>query len=1026
MIPKTFEDSFLQVKELAARFGANESAFLSPRYQEAEVRQDFLDKFWVALGWDVHHEEHPNPYEREVKIEKGVMVENRGKRADYAFFTSPNFLQARFMAEAKKPARQLKNPNDCFQAMRYGWNANTPLAVLTDFEQFLVLDSRYKPSVEKALNGLLADFHYTQFSDEETFRKIYYLFSREAVGDNSLEKFIQTLKKPSKAKKATLAPAIQIQPVGDTFLGELDVHRDELARAFKRARTDLGGDELTEITQRTLDRLVFIRFLEDKLVEPSEIIDRLGSRGASAWRDLANEIPRLNKIYNGTIFKEHSILDAPDFEPAGKAFTETVAWLSHKNSAYDFNTIPIHILGSIYERFLGKTINDKAQVEEKPEVRKAGGVYYTPEYIVSYIVENTIGALLQKPARSKGAVGDAGALTTVRASATGATPDEIAKMRFADIACGSGSFLLGMFDYVIKYHVEWYGTNKTRRADAIKSGLCRETADGSLQLTLEHKRDILLNNIYGVDLDAQAVEVAQLSLYLKLLEEENAATVQPKLGGLREQLLPSLNKNIVHGNSLIDYDIMEGQLFDSRDLRKLNPMSFKDAFPEVFANGGFDAIVGNPPYIRIQGFPEEQIRYFSKRFQAATGNFDIYVNFIEKAFSLLKASGLLGQIVPNKFFKTDYGVGLRGFVTTHRAVSQIVDFGANQVFEATIYTCLFFLTKSPSNNFRYASAQTSPQALEELVFESFEAERFEKDSWVFVNLESLAILRKLNQNSKRLLDLPAEMSRGSSSGNDDVFMVGFLDDGIENDITRIPVFATDFSRYSFVPKYEWKIIFPYLVGENGIETIPESDLKSRFPKSHEYLSRNRDELAKRKQFKEWYGYSAPRNLMLHERAQILIPLLANRGLFSLVPAEFRGKLCPMASGGFTITLDPKTELRPEYILGLLNSRLLFWKLQNESNLFRGGWITCTKQYFGELPIHTINFDDPNEKAVHDRIVGSVERMIEAKKNLADARTDRDRQIFERLCTTLDTQIDELVYQLYGLTDEEIRVVENNK
>ena len=226
--------------------------------------------------------------------------------------------------------------------------------------------------------------------------------------------------------------------------------------------------------------------------------------------------PRLNSIYNGIIFKPHAILDSPDLKPDGRTFQKTVDWLSHKNSAYDFNTLPVHILGSIYERFLGKTItvtDKRAKVEEKAEVRKAGVVYYTPEYIVTYIVENTIGKLIA--ARS---------------------PDEIAKMRFADIACGSGSFLLGVFDYLIKYHVGWFGKNKTRREDAVKKGRCRETPDGNLQLTLEHKRDILLNNIYGVDLDAQAVEVAQLSLYLKLLEEETAASVQPKLGGLQEQL----------------------------------------------------------------------------------------------------------------------------------------------------------------------------------------------------------------------------------------------------------------------------------------------------------------------------------------------------------------------------------------------------------------------------------------------------------------------------------------------------------
>ena len=258
-----------------------------------------------------------------------------------------------------------------------------------------------------------------------------------------MKDFAATLAKFRGARQAKLFQTAQIQPVDETFLSELDKQREELARSFKTKNINLEKDELTEITQRTLDRLVFIRFLEDKLVEPTEIIDNLGTKSGSAWRDFIAEMPRLNRIYNGIIFKPHDILDDPNFAPDEFTFEIIRDWLAHRNSAYDFNSIPIHILGSIYERFLGKTIEtteNSARVVDKPEVRKAGGVYYTPEYIVRYIVENTIGKLIKKK-----------------------KPEEIAAMRFADIACGSGSFLLGIFDYLISYHVEYFSQNKTRR-----------------------------------------------------------------------------------------------------------------------------------------------------------------------------------------------------------------------------------------------------------------------------------------------------------------------------------------------------------------------------------------------------------------------------------------------------------------------------------------------------------------------------------------------------------------------------------
>ncbi len=705
------------------------------------------------------------------------MVQGRGKRADYAFYTAPNFSQARFMTEAKKPSRQLENAQDCFQAIRYGWNSNTPIAVLTDFEQFLVLDSRYKPSVETAANRIIKKFHYTEFADEEKFKETYFLFSREAIGNNSLEDFAKTLKGGKGAKKSKVAGTTIIQPIDEEFLSELDEQRLVLAKAFKNRNAELDGETLTEITQRTLDRLVFLRFLEDKLVEPDSVIDSLGKKSGSAWRDFIGEMPRLNQIYNGTLFRHHTILDNPNFAPDERAFEKTRDWLAHNNSPYDFNSIPIHILGSIYERFLGKTIettDKRATVVDKPEVRKAGGVYYTPEYIVRYIVANTIGKLIE-----------------------GKTPEEIAALRFADIACGSGSFLLGVFDYLIAYHVEYYSgnilvqspnaertlkkppakrggsqtevwtlnKNKKRRADAVKQGLCRETIEGNLQLTIQYKRELLLNNIYGVDLDAQATEVAQLSLYLKLLEEETTATKQQFLSGFREQLLPSLNKNIVHGNSLIDYDIMDGMLFDTRELKQLNPMSFQTTFPEVFQKG---------------------------------------------------------------FVKSKDSLPINSFV-------------------------------------------------------------------------------------------------------------------IENDLIVQNIVAHIMNPFEHIK------IIGAVVSKN----------------SH---------------------------------ADIVILDTVNR-------------------------LSNISEMSSQYLLALLHSKLINWYVYRFIFAKAIRTMHFDTPVSDKLPIRTIDFTKPPEKAAHDRLVELVEKMLGAKKSLAAAQTDKDKQFYQRFCESLDNQIDNLVYQLYELTQDEINIVE---
>lgn len=347
------------------------------------------------------------------------------------------------------------------------------------------------------------------------------------------------------------------------------------------------------------------------------------------------------------------------------AFADICESLAHINSPYDFDAIPIHILGSIYERFLGNVIvatEKRVRVEPKPEVRKAGGVYYTPEYIVRYIVENTVGKLI-----------------------AGRTPDQIAEMRFADIACGSGSFLLGVFDLLLTYHGQFYNDNpnKARKGDCIKH-------DGKLYLSLRKKREILLNNIYGVDIDAQAVEVCQLSLYLKLLNDETTASAHQYLLEFEhtahmKRLLPDLSKNILCGNSLIGRDILEGQLFPSEEERKLNPLDFEDGFPEVMKRGGFDAIVGNPPYVNAWDFFENQLtaRQFindGSHYKTADRHWDLYVLFLERAYQLTKQGGRFSFIIPFTYAIQKYAIPSRKLLLKESTIESIADIRTVRVF----------------------------------------------------------------------------------------------------------------------------------------------------------------------------------------------------------------------------------------------------------------------------------------------------------------------------------------------------------
>ena len=1024
-IPEGFEEAFDRIEHLVTIFKQNELRYISAAYSEAQARLDFIDKFWVALGWDVSHETQTDPYKQEVKVERGVGTNEWRKRADYAFL-APNFRDVRFFVEAKKPHAGIDSPDFYFQTIRYGWNSRIPLSVLTDFEELRVLDCRHKPDIRTALGRSVLKYHYTDYREKEKFRTLYYLFSREAVLDGSIERFENGMPRFSRKRVRPGVAGGDHQDIDESFLQEIDDYRQELARSYKRKNPELNSDELTEVTQRTLDRLVFMRFLEDKLIETDSLIEDLHKRG-KPWRNFISASRRLNRIYNGVIFKEHRLLDNESFKPDERVFDKISRSLSHAGSPYDFNAIPIHILGSIYERFLGKVIvatDKRARIEEKPEVRKAGGVYYTPEYIVRYIVEHTVGKLIE-----------------------GKTPEEISGMRFADVACGSGSFLLGVYDTLLRYHTEYYNRNKRTRAEGLKAG-CIERSDGALQLSLWRKRGILLNNIYGVDIDPQAVEVAQLSLYLKLLEEETTASAHQQQMELREALLPALNNNIVRGNSLIGWDILEGKLFDTSDERKLNPMSFEDTFPEVMKRGGFDAIVGNPPYIRIQTLQEtapNSVEYFGRRYETARkGNYDIYVIFVERALGLLNDHGRFAYILPHKFFNANYGQPLRRLLSKKRCVDQIVHFGHEQVFDgASTYTCLLFLNGTESEQCRIVKVPDLAgwRKTENAVRGAVPAASLTDGEWNFPVGAGSELLAKLKRMPIKLENTTTRIFQGAKTSADKIYIVEEVRRGkegvkifspekkqdywLEADLLHPLVKGGDSKRYH-LSRTNRLILFPYAKQdtEGPAKLIPQAVFKDRYPLAWAYLNENKPYLEDRERGRmrgpSWYAYGRSQAIDVMAQSKIFTPDIALHSSFSL---DETGELffTGGVAGGYGILVAPNYSR--EYLLGLLNSNLLDWFIHETATQMRGGWFSYESRFIRNLPIRIVNPSDSRDSASRDRIVGLVNQMIAAKRQLSAARTERDKNLFENKCANFDGQINQLVYRLYGLTADEIAIVE---
>jgi len=981
------ESAFQQVSILVNDFKENESKFLSSDYSEADVRKDFIDKFFYALGWDVYHNEQKNPYEQEVKIEKGVYVGKQQKRADYAFHLAPNFRDVKFYVEAKKPSRNLSNADDYFQSIRYGWNAGTQITFLTDFEEFHILDSRIKPDISSILNYKIKKYHYSDFLNEEKFSEIYWLLSREAVADNSLEKFADSLPKPK--GKAILKGTHRgiYQSIDEAFLEELDEIRDSLAKAFKKANPHLESEPLTEMTQRMIDRLVFIRFLEDKQIEPDHYVSEFAN-SKSAWKDFKIASRKLDAKYNGVVFKKHTI-DSDNFiAPDNETFSLICEGLAHLNSPYNFDIIPIHILGSIYERFLGKVViatDKRVRIEEKPEVRKAGGVYYTPQYIVNYIVDNTVGKLIE------------GLPADRSAGKAGKTPKEISGLRFADISCGSGSFLITVFDRLLEHHRKWYQDNPEQ---AKKDGCY--FIDGKWVLSLKQKQKILTNNIYGVDLDHQAVEVTQLSLYLKLLEDETTATAQDTWVMFKEQLLPNLNNNIVCGNSLIGTDILENNLFNSVETLhpsrlglaeadaaspkhsnetfdrtslqqvnelKLKPMNFEDVFPEVMKKGGFDAIVGNPPYIPIESFKENEKKYYQSSFPEFKRKYDSSVIFISKALYLLNRQGLLGYISSQTWETGENYSEFRRKIFLNYGCAEVINLPFNIFKDAYVDTGIFIFSKEKRKSYSFYSygKKEKINEIRDVQFDLINCAYIkEPDYKLAFNKTAIQFLQKFSSDDFISLGEITISTQGLSASR-------FDETNNLNDSWTLPFYNVTVKRYSFTIENSFYVNL--------------KELKSLF---------------------QFYD----------EKEKILIRRIINRQ--DRLDSVYFNK-----SGVFKKDLNPfiltNSSFNTKYILALINSKLFSWIYLNGSSIAsKDDFRQTTLAELRKLPIRKIS---EAQRDNHDKLVNLVSQMLESKKQVAAAKTESEKEYLEKKCNIIDKQIDQLVYELYGLTEEEIKIVE---
>jgi len=942
-----------KILELVERFDANLSAYKKGQYNETQLRREFIDPFFKELGWDVDNEQGFSEAYKDVVHEDAIKIGSATKAPDYCFRIGGT---RKFFLEAKKPTVNIREEiHPAYQLRRYAWSARLPLSILTDFEEFAVYDCRIRPhKTDKASKARILYLTFREYP--ERWEDIYAIFSKEAVLKGAFDRYVET----TQGKRGTAE-------VDSEFLKEIEHWRELLARNIALRNPKLNVRELNYAVQKIIDRIIFLRICEDRGIEVYGQLQSICA-GPRIYPRLMEVFYSADEKYNSGLFhfrdekgqSSHPDELTPDLIIDDKVLKTILSRLYYPDCPYEFSVMPVEILGNVYEQFLGKVIHltagHRARIEEKPEVRKAGGVYYTPKYIVDYIVKHTVGKLIE-----------------------GKSPRQIEKLRIMDPACGSGSFLLGAYQYLLDYHRDYYqkeieekGYQKRHRK------VVYQGRGGQWLLTTAEKKRILLNNIYGVDIDSQAVEVTKLSLLLKVLENESQDTLEKQLRLWRERALPDLGSNIKCGNSLIGSDFYQYQqlnLFDEEERLRINAFDWETEFPQIMQSGGFDVVIGNPPYVPIESMNDYEKKYYQGKHPELQRKYDSSIVFILSMIKKLKSNGLLGFISSVSWQTGENFSGLR-----------------KKLFESG---SLLYLINLPFDVFKGAYVDTGIYIYSNKPFKGYYIYRFPKKAKIY-KLDEL----RYTFVSRDLISPP------------------------EYKIVLCPQAESIFLRY---------------LGNLKFKTLGEITI------STQGLAKNRFKLKDRPQNENWYPFleqgqvyryqlnidcikytdmSDKKSLMrfYKEGPKILIRRVINRqdrlmATFLMEKLVFKKDVNPF--------LLIELKLDAHYVLGIINSKLISYLYINTSSIAtKDDFRQTTLAELRRIPIRVIDFSNPNDRILHNRMVQLVETMLDLHKRLQQARLPEEKTQLQRQIEATDRQIDQLVYELYELTEDEIKIVES--
>lgn len=979
-----------KLERLVNSFELNYDKYKSSEYNESECRLEYIDLLFECLGWDVNNKKHKDPRHKEVIVES--YNRDYGK-PDYSMTFNGIPM---FFVEAKKPAVDILNNKDCaFQAKKYGWSANHKISVLTNFEYLMIYDTTLEPNKDDFTNNsLIGLYNYKEYIDK--YDEIYSKISRENVYNGTFEDLF--------SKNESLGLTID-----QVFLKQINEWRLKLGNYLYQSNKDL--ESINQETQEIINQIIFLRICEDRNLPVYQKLNIVIEDSPSKLKtDLQNIILKANRKYNSGLFKNYELITSID----DSILKEIIKSLYYPVSPYDFSVISSNLLGDIYEIFLAETLaleDNKLIIKPKASYIDKS-IVTTPNNIVKFMVDRCLSDKI-----------------------SGKSPSEIKKMKFADIACGSGVFLTQMLEYIINYCEQWYIENN-------KIEKLIEIHTDEYKIKFSEKKDILVSCIYGNDIDIRAVEVAKLSLLLKILENEDSNTLD-----LDESILPSLDNNIYMGNSLIDFSMIDVDRHIQEAIQ-IKPFSW-----DLVLDNKFDLIIGNPPYAKTEDIKNNvcdfEYNCYSQYYKTAYKQYDKYYLFVERAHSLLNDDGLLCYIIPNKFAKIASGKELRKLIYEKKLLKLFIDFNFNQVFkDKTTYTCIVELSNKTCDTFEYNYIEDYnywKANCNEIDNISYNSDLIDDKIWMLSNnIDDIQFYKKISKNSIILSDIATPFNGIQTSANK-VYVIsekeiiketegllyfkkGDKEYAIEKQLLKKyyqPTAKGEKNLGSYDPLFSNKfIIFPY-DNEGSLLDLTKDEYKN----GYNYLKDFYDDIVPKQVSGRpgdrdipnstqdtWYQYGRVQALTeFNGEEKLIVGVLTNKPKYFLDRNNY-----VIQSGGTAgyvgIKIKPDNDYSLEFLQAYLSNPFVDKYISIVGSNFEGGFSSRGTNVLNNIPVIKIDFHDNKEKELYDLIVNNINEIYRLNSLIINSNNKEKIVIYNRTKEALIKDIDKSINKLIEMKE----------